>query len=322
MDRDIPFIKGRLEKAGVDVTYAGQWEFTPELVRDADAVLIRTRTRCDERLLGGSRVRLVATATIGMDQIDTDWCRANGIEVRNAPGCNAPGVAQYVWSSLLRLGFEPARHKLGVIGCGNVGSIVREWGERMGTEVLVSDPPKGIDTPLEKILEECDAVTLHTPLTLSGRYATRHLIGETELRRIGDGRIIVNAARGPVVDFAALKPEVLSGRLRAVIDTWEGEPDVDEELLNAVEYGTFHIAGYSLEGKQRATRMALVAFGETFGLDIDISGLEPAYSGTAVLTPEKITASYDPAVETALLRATPKDFDRLRAEYQYRKEVR
>ena len=127
MDDNIPYIKGRLE--GVpeveEVIYVDQFGFTPEIVNDADAVVIRTRTRCNEALLGGSRVKLVATATIGMDQIDRDWCAKAGIDVRNAPGWNAPGVAQYVWSALLREGFKAGRDKLGIVGCGNVGSIVK-----------------------------------------------------------------------------------------------------------------------------------------------------------------------------------------------------
>lgn len=324
-DDNIPFLKGRLEGVA-EVCYVDQFGFSPELVRDADAVVIRTRTRCDEALLGNSRVKLVATATIGMDQIDTDWCAANGITVRNAPGCNAPGVAQYVWSALLRTGFDPRRQTLGIVGCGNVGSVVKAWGEALGARVLVSDPPKeemgaeGDFTPLERLLCESDAVTLHTPLTRKGKHPTFHLIGERELALIGDGKILVNAARGPVVDFGALKPEVTSGRIRAVIDTWEGEPVVDRELLEAVEYGTFHIAGYSLEGKQRATRMALEAIEDTFGVKLDKSGLAPAYTGTPGLNAEMITASYDPAADTAALREAPEEFDRLRGAYDYRHE--
>lgn len=325
-DNNIPFLRGRLEPVA-DVTYCGQFEFTPELVKDADAVLIRTRTRCDANLLGGSDVRLVATATIGMDQIDLDWCAANGITVRNSPGCNAPGVAQYVWAALLRMGFDPARHTLGIVGCGNVGSIVRDWGKRLGARILVSDPPKeergepGEYTPLPELLAQSDAVTLHTPLTATGEHPTRHLIGEEELRLIGDGRILVNAARGPVVDFEALKPHVVSGRLRAVIDTWEGEPRVDRELLEAAEYGTFHIAGYSLEGKQRATRMILEAVEDMFGVSVDKSGLAPAYTEPAGLCAKTITGSYDPAADTLALRREPENFDTLRANYDYRPEV-
>lgn len=324
-DDNIPFLKGRLEEVA-DVSYVDQFGFTPDLVRDADALVIRTRTRCDEALLGGSRVRLVATATIGVDQIDLDWCADNGIHVANAPGCNAPGVAQYVWSALLRMGFDPARHTLGIVGCGNVGSVIRSWGETLGVRMLISDPPKeeagipGEYAPLDRLLSECDAVTLHTPLTRMGAHATYHLIGERELSLIPDGRIFINAARGPVVDFKALKPHVTSHRIRAVIDTWEGEPKIDAELLQAAEYGTFHIAGYSRQGKERATRMALEAVEREFGVSVDKSGLEPVYTGTPGLDAARIMASYDPAADTAALRAAPAEFDRLRRDYDYRPE--
>lgn len=325
-DDNIPFLKGRLEEEA-EVTYVDQWGFTPELVKDADALVIRTRTRCDKSLLQGSGVRLIATATIGMDQIDREWCAANGITVRNAPGCNAPGVAQYVWSSLLRMGFDLRKDTIGIVGCGNVGSIVREWGEALGARILVSDPPKeeagaaGEYTALEELLERSDAVTLHTPLTKSGKHATHHLIGERELSLIREGKILVNAARGPVVDFKALKPHVTCGRIRAVIDTWEGEPEIDSELLGAVKYGTFHIAGYSRQGKERATRMALEAVKDTLGIKADISGLESAYTGTPGLTPERIVSSYDPAGDTIALREKPEEFDILRKNYIYREEV-
>lgn len=315
-----------------DVVYVDQFGFTPELAREADALLIRTRTRCDEKLLKDSNVRLIATATIGMDQIDTAWCAANGIRVANAPGCNAPGVAQYVWSALLRSGFDPKRHTLGIVGCGNVGSIVRDWGKILGARILVSDPPRearereeGVDSgieyvPLSELLQASDAVTLHTPLTRGGEHPTHHLIGERELRLIGEGRIFVNAARGAVVDFAALKPHVVSGRIIGVIDTWEGEPEVDPELLSAVRYGTFHIAGYSLQGKQRATRMAIEAVEREFGVEIDKDGLEGAYSGTPGLCEEMILASYDPMTDTLPLRQAPEQFDTLRRNYTFRSE--
>lgn len=321
VDSDIPFIRGRIKGDGIETVYTDQWGFTPETVRDADALVIRTRTPINESLLKDSSVRLVATATIGMDQIDLPWCATRGITVRNSPGCNAPGVAQYVWSSLLRTGFDSGKDTLGIIGCGNVGSTVKEWGEKLGAKMLISDPPKGMDIPLERLLAESDAVTLHTPLTREGQHATHHLIGQRELSFMRDGTLIINAARGPVVDFAALKPEVTSGRLRAVIDTWEGEPSVDSELLDKVEYGTFHIAGYSFEGKQRATRMVLEALREELGIETDTSGLTGAYTGTDSLHPSEIMESYDPGVETALLRKNPEKFDILRAQYDYRHEV-
>lgn len=327
VDDNIPFIKGRLEKIA-EVEYTDQSGFTPEMVRDADAVVIRTRTRCNEALLGASSVKLVATATIGTDQIDIPWCAANGITVRNAPGCNAPGVAQYVWSALLRTGFDPAKHTLGIVGCGNVGSIVAQWGRMLGARILVNDPlrekelaQKGWRTvSLAELLGQSDAVTLHTPLTRSGEHPTYHLISAPQLALMKPGATIVNAARGPVTDTAALKDAIRDSHLTAIIDTWEGEPKIDTGLLDMARYGTFHIAGYSRQGKQRATRMVLEAVAGYFGVDIDMSGLEPAYRLPAALSAERIMESYDPAGDDEALRAEPARFDELRANYDYRPE--
>ena len=328
VDDNIPFIKGRLEPFA-DTVYADQFGFTPELVRDADAMAIRTRTRCDENLLKGSKVKIIATATIGMDQFDLGWCRDNGITCRNSPGCNAPGVAQYVWSALLRSGFDPERHTLGVVGCGNVGSIVADWGRRLGADVLVNDPPKaaaGASLPglveLPELLREADAVTLHTPLTRDGEWPSFHLIGEAALALMKPGALLVNAARGPVADNAALRRAVASGHIRAVIDTWEGEPKLDKELLSLLKYGTFHIAGYSLEGKQRATRMVLEAIGEHFGFAPDLSGLEGPYKAPARISAKAILDSYNPISDTLQLKADPDAFDTLRANYSFRREPR
>ncbi len=328
VDDNIPFIKGRLEPFA-DTVYADQFGFTPELVRDADAMVIRTRTRCDENLLKGSKVKIIATATIGMDQFDLGWCRDNGITCRNSPGCNAPGVAQYVWSALLRSGFDPERHTLGVVGCGNVGSIVADWGRRLGADVLVNDPPKaaaGASLPghaeLPELLREADAVTLHTPLTRDGEWPSFHLIGEAALALMKPGALLVNAARGPVADNAALRRAVASGHIRAVIDTWEGEPKLDKELLSLLKYGTFHIAGYSLEGKQRATRMVLEAIGEHFGFAPDLSGLEGPYKAPARISAKAIIDSYNPISDTLQLKADPDAFDTLRANYSFRREPR
>lgn len=327
IDDNIPFVEGRLEDVA-ETIYVDQWGFTPEIVKDADALLIRTRTRCDEALLAGSTVRMIATATIGMDQIDTEWCRKAGIKVANAPGCNAPGVAQYVWSALLRKGFDPSRHTLGIVGVGNVGGIVAEWGERLGAETLLNDPPReeagmpGRWLPLEEVLRRSDAVTLHTPLTKEGVHPSHHLIGAREIGMMKRGAILVNAARGPVVDAEALEEALREGRIRAVVDTWEHEPEVERGILDRAEYATFHIAGYSRQGKERATRMALEALGRELSIPVDLSGLEGPYAPPAALTVESIMKSYDPAEDTAPLRNAPEEFDTLRRNYRYREETR
>ncbi len=342
IDNKIPFIAGRLEEVA-DVVYTDPFSFTPELVKDADALIIRTRTRCDSRLLEGSKVSLVATATIGTDQIDLPWCRKRGITVRNAAGCNAPGVAQYVWSALLRDGFDPASQTLGVVGYGNIGTIVADWGRKLGCRILVCDPPRrkaGFNDveylPLESVLREADAVTLHTPLTKSGEDATYHLIGERELEMMRPGSTLINAARGGVVDNIAWQNHLAgrrgcqaangaaasgTGAHKAVIDVWEGEPDINRNLLDLALVATPHIAGYSFEGKQRATRMVLEAVEQHFGVRVNKDGLTGQYvAPEAIASADIITSSYDPAADTAALRGNPGEFEQLRSNYNYRHE--
>lgn len=298
-------------------------------VKDADALIVRTRTRCGAPLLEGSAVKTVATATIGTDHIDLDWCTANGITVRNAPGCNAPGVALYVWASMLRNGFRPSESILGVVGMGHVGSIVAQWGRRLGAEVLVCDPPRReaghADVkylPLEEVLRRCDAVTLHTPLTRSGDHPTFHLINDESLACLKPGAILVNAARGEVCDTQAVVKAIRDRRIgKAIIDTWEGEPEPDPTLLALADVATCHIAGYSVEGKQRATRMALEAVRDTLGVEVDLSGLCGPYEEPTELTPERITAAYDPAEMTASLKAAPASFETLRNSYPLHSEI-
>ena len=328
VDNKIPFIKGRLE-AVAEVVYADPDAFTPELVKDADALIVRTRTRCDATLLAESAVSLVVTATIGTDHIDIPWCESRGITVENAAGCNAPGVAQYVWSAILRNGFDPSRHTLGLVGKGNIGSIVADWGRRLGAKVIVSDPPRAARgltdenyLPLDELLREADAVTLHTPLTHAGPDATYHLISSPQLDLMKPGALLINAARGEVVQNTALLHWIEAGRGRAVLDVWEGEPHLDRNLLGAVIYATPHIAGYSREGKERATRMALEAVERRFGVALDKSGLEGAYlPPVKAISPETIVESYDPAADTAMLRSRPEAFEELRGAYRYRPEV-
>lgn len=326
-DKNIPFLDGRMP--GVELVKLPASEIDAEAVRDADALIVRTRTKCDSNLLQGSNVKIVASATIGTDHIDIPWCRENGIAVSNAPGCNAPGVALYVWSNLLRNGFDPARHTLGIVGCGNVGGIVAQWGERLGAKVLVCDPPRkesGLSDreylALEEVLAKSDAITLHTPLTRAGAHPTFHLIGKESLKHLNPGAIFINAARGEVADTEALTEAIGEERISiAIIDTWEGEPHIDERLLSLADTATCHIAGYSVEGKQRATRMALEAVADTLGIGVNLEGLQRPYEEPRELTPETITAAYDPSEMTQALKANPTQFETLRNDYPLHKEI-
>jgi len=227
-------------------------------VADADGLLVRSVTRVDSELLSGSAVRFVGTATIGTDHVDLPWLAKQGIAFVNAPGCNANAVVEYVLSCLSlyleRRQQSWADISVGIVGCGNVGSRLRQRLSRMGTRVLVNDPPlaeAGEENlvSLDEVLA-CDVVSLHTPLERAGEYPTHHLLGSAELAAMGPGRLLINSGRGEVVDNAALKASLRDGTGPiTVLDVWENEPSIDPALVDLVWLATPHIAGYSLEGK-------------------------------------------------------------------------
>ncbi|MDE7377082.1 MAG: 4-phosphoerythronate dehydrogenase [Muribaculaceae bacterium] len=338
VERNIPFVQGLLEPYFSRVEYLESEDITPEAVKDADALLVRTRTRCDASLLDGSRVQFIATATIGLDHIDQAYCQAHGIEAVNAPGCNAPAVAQYVMASILALINRPiSQYTIGIVGVGHVGSIVERWARQLGMRVLVNDPPRqqaesapnvgmhhGASSPdnqwstLEQIAAEADIITFHPTLNPT----SRHIVNAQFLSSLRRAPIIINAARGPIVDTPALVEALDAGLVQhAVIDTWEGEPSLDPELLRRAVIATPHIAGYSLQGKIRATRMALDSLSRHFGLP-RIEMAETAPDGAASkVSAAAIAASYDPFVDTAALKSDPSALERLRNTYPLRQEV-
>ncbi len=328
IERNIPYIAGALERHG-EVAYLPAGEITREAVADADALFVRTRTRCNADLLEGSRVRFIATATIGTDHIDLDYCRSRGITVVNAPGCNAPAVAQYVFAVIGSrfAGEDLSKLRLGVVGVGNVGSIVARWGERLGMTVLRCDPPRmrregGDFVDLRCIAEHTDIITFHTPLNLSGIDATYHLADAKLLGGLSRCRLLINSSRGEVVDNAALAAAIGKTVESAAIDCWEGEPAIDRNLLAKAFVATPHIAGYSSEGKKRATAMTLEAFARHFGVDVDaIPTIDAPARGADIDSIEQVTATYNPLADTELLRTSPDQFENLRNNYNLRHEV-
>ena len=270
-DSKIPFLEGVFEPYA-DVRYLDPGEITPETVRDADALIVRTRTKCNAALLEHSRVGIVATATIGTDHIDINWCITHGIVCASAAGCNAASVAQYMNSALLRVSLRhnvDLRGKtLGVIGCGNVGTKVAAAAAALGLNVLLNDPPRvrwekltGF-VDLETIQREADFITLHVPLWDAeyGPWRTEHMADEAFFRGLKRKPFFFNASRGDVVDESALKDAIKSGLISgAVLDVWHNEPEIDRELLSLVELATPHIAGYSADGKANGTAMAVEA---------------------------------------------------------------
>jgi len=324
-DSAIPFLRGVLEPFA-EVEYLPGTAISAADVRNADALVIRTRTRCDEKLLADSRVKLIATATIGFDHIDTAWCAAHGIEVTTAAGCNARGVLQWVGAALVHLsrtqGWQPAERTLGIVGVGHVGSLVKAYAEGWGFRVVCCDPPReerercGFRT-LEEVAREADILTFHTPLDDT----TRHMAGAKLFERMKPGSILINTSRGEVVDGQALRE---SG-LQYVLDVWEHEPDLDPLLLRDALLATPHIAGYSAQGKANATALSVRTIGRYFGLSLgewypsNIAPSRPRAISWQELC-DTIDDRFDIAAESRRLKENPEKFETIRNEYRYREE--
>ena len=333
VDNHIPHIQGLIEPRA-EVLYLEPEDITHEVVRDADALIVRTRTRCDASLLEGSRVQFIGSATIGTDHIDLDYCAAHGITVRNAPGCNAPAVAQWVFCAIhawmqARDIAMPGSLTLGIVGVGHIGSIVARWAQQLGFTVLLNDPPREnaenrdgscdeIFSPLDELQRRCDIITFHTPLTRDGQWPTWHLCDQAFLDGLAHCRLILDAARGPIADNAAL----LRWHDDVGLDCWENEPDISRELLEKAIVATPHIAGYSAEGKQRGTAMMLAALNDFYGWEIPIPTIASPATGAVQVTLDGVAASYDILADSAALKANPADFESLRNHYTYRHEYK
>ena len=338
IDNKIPYIEGIIEKLGGDtpneVIYIPGIKFTPEIVRDADALIIRTRTLCNRELLEGSKVKFIATATIGFDHIDTDYCKEAEITWTNAPGCNSASVAQYIHSTLLLLekekGFTLKGKCIGVVGIGNVGSKVCDVAQSLGMRVLMNDLPRadkegaGMFTDMETITRECDVITFHTPLNKEGKYKTYHLADAKFFNSLKKSPVIINTSRGEVTETSALLSALEKKQIsEAVIDVWENEPEISLELLNKVFLGTPHIAGYSADGKANATRMSLESFCRFFHInpDFDIQPVQPESSVIKASTEtDAYLQMYDPRRDSNALKANPEMFEQLRGDYPFRRE--
>ncbi|MBB6153793.1 erythronate-4-phosphate dehydrogenase [Pseudomonas sp. JAI115] len=278
-------------------------------VEQADVLLVRSVTNVNRALLEGSKVRFVGTCTIGTDHLDLDYFNEAGISWSSAPGCNARGVVDYVLGSLMTLaeieGVDLPQRTYGVIGAGEVGGRLIKVLKGLGWNVKVCDPPRqaaegGDYVSLEQIIEQCDVISLHTPLTRTGEGATWHLFDEQRLQQLQPGTWLINAARGPVVDNAALRKVLLAREdLQAVLDVWEAEPEVDVALAELCVLATPHIAGYSLDGKQRGTAQIYQAYCAFIGQlpSIQLSDLLPA----SWLSEVTLHADSDPAWALAML---------------------
>lgn len=326
VDDKIPYIREKLTLLADEVVALRGADITAADVKDADALVVRTRTRCNEQLLKDSRVQFVATATIGFDHIDTAYMERAGIHWTNCPGCNAASVAQYIECSLLLLERKKGLHlrhsTIGIVGCGHVGSKVKAVAERLGMRVLVCDPllaePGFVS--LDTIERESDIITFHVPLTRDGEYATIHMADDAFFHRIPRVPYIINTSRGEVVDNDALLIALNEGRVRdAVIDVWEYEPQLNIQLLQRVFIGTPHIAGYSADGKVNADNMVIDALCRNFGLKHPGIIQAPPLPVGFYYTGDPLQL-YNPLDDSQKLKMNPENFESLRNNYPLRRE--
>ncbi len=330
-----------------DVVGLSSPEFTPDVVRDADILIVRSETRVDTRLLEGSSVRFVGTVTIGTDHIDTEYLRSRGIQFASAPGSNARSVAEYVCAALFEAWEGRVGGKtLGVVGVGHVGDHVTRMAKVLGMQVLMNDPPlersgkKGFCS-LDDLMK-ADAISIHVPLTKTGPDPTHHLFDKSRIARMKSGSILINTSRGPVVESNALKNALSSHHLSAaILDVWEHEPEIDVDLLKLVLFGTPHIAGYSLNGRLNAVQMVYEETCGFLGVPAAISPTRDFYHRENITIPSHLTragdiirfaikSAYNIRQDNALLRHihdSPPDkrgkyFSGLRSEYRTRLEFR
>lgn len=334
-DDKIPYLREALETMGVEGVYMPGSLIDADAVREADALIVRTRTRCDAALLEGSSVAFIATATIGHDHIDTDYCAAHDICWTNAPGCNAPSVCQYIESALLLLQAEQgiclSKSTLGIVGVGHVGSLVEAMARSWGMRVLCCDPPRAERgdegfVSLEEIAREADIITLHTPLTREGRFPTYHMADAAFFDALERKPWLINTSRGETVDTEALHHALDKGQVaQCIIDVWEHEPHIDLSLLERCYIGTPHIAGYSADGKACATQMALQALQAHFALPPvpEITPPAPHDPEVKAATREQaLIQIYNPHDDSRRLKDKPEAFEWLRGNYPLRREAK
>lgn len=343
MDDKIPYIRGALEPFA-EVVYLPGSRTTAEVVRDADALITRTRTICSRELLEGSRVKLIATATIGFDHIDIDWCARAGITWSNAPGCNAESVNQYIASALFsyagRKELALKGQTIGIVGVGQVGSRIARTCGILGMEVLLNDPPReraegsSQFVSLEEICRAADIISFHVPLNLEGQDKTLHMVDRDFCARLERKPLLLNTCRGEVFDTGALHEGLAARQLSGVVlDCWEDEPGIDLGLLAKVDFGTPHIAGYSKDGKAKGTQTSVRAVSRFFGLGIDdwtpsgvelpenpVLGLDGAGLSEESILAEAVLATYRIEHDDEALRRNPERFEQLRGDYPVRRE--
>jgi erythronate-4-phosphate dehydrogenase len=342
-DEKIPFLKGVLETYS-DITYLPDTLITNSKLKDCDALLTRTRTKCTEELLKGTKVSFIGTATIGFDHIDTRYCETHKIKWTNAPGCNSTSVQQYIAAALLKLSgdfhFRLRDKTIGIVGVGNVGKKIEKLANDLGMKVLLNDPPRarkeGLNkfVDLETILGESDIITLHVPLNIVGEDKTYHLLDDKSFRKMKKGAWLINTSRGEVILTSALKKSLQYVRFGGcILDVWEDEPYIDLALLDKVFVATPHIAGYSTDGKANGTAMIINSLSSFFNLPLKnwypeilpqphnpVIAIDAKNRDNEDLLKDAVFQTYNIIEDDIKLRFSPSDFEVLRGDYPVRRE--
>ncbi len=343
IDNKIPFIKGALEPFA-QVEYIAPSEFSNQIVKDADALIIRTRTKCNQQLLKDSSVKIIATATIGFDHIDISYCDANNIKWVNAPGCNSSSVQQYIASVLLALAaqknIELNEKTIGIVGVGNVGSKIKLLCQSLGMKVILNDPPRQRRelrdefVNMDILIKESDIITFHVPLNVDGADKTLHLADESFFEKLDGSKIVINSSRGEVVKTSALKNAIKNGKVEAcVLDVWENEPEIDLELLNLVDIATPHIAGYSVEGKANGTAVCVNEVSSFLNLEVpsnwypkdlpspsNLLNVNSISKSNQEVITDLVLSVYNVLNDYNLLLSSPDTFEKQRGLYPPRRE--
>ena len=334
IDEKIPYMASVLAQMGHIVDAVPGDKIDNAMLRNAGALFVRTRTKCNATLLNNTYVRFIGTATIGYDHIDADYCYRNGIEWVSAPGCNADAVLQYVQSViytwLRESHLESSSLVLGIVGVGHIGSRVARWARSAGMKVLLNDPPREAAgeegfVSINEIAEKSDIVTFHPTLTLSGQYPSYHLLGRSFLEKFNRKGLLINASRGAVADNSELLTMLKSrSDIAVALDVWEGEPNINPELLNRAYIATPHIAGYSVQGKLNASRMMIESFARFTSYNENIPQICLPSPECTVIESETIANAllsvYSPLNDTMRLKRRPQDFELQRNEYVLRRE--
>jgi len=343
VDENVAFAEDAFAQFGEVKLLHGR-KITHEHLKDVDALIVRSITKINQELLKDTRVRFVGTATIGTDHVDKKSLQEKEIGFADAKGCNADAVAEYIFTALFttaaKQNISLKDKTIGIVGVGNIGSRIARYAEAYGMKVLLNDPPRArVESnssfvSLEKILS-ADIITQHVPLTRKGEDSTFHLLNDRNLALIKEGTVFINASRGEVLDTEALKPLLEKRKFTAVLDVWENEPEIDQELVNRVLFATPHVAGYSLEGKVNGTRMMVEALNKHFNLKVKWTPEMPTIENSIIEIPSALKSEqalshlfniiYNIEADSRPLKTYSGNkmgsfFDLLRKEYPLRRE--